>query len=118
MEHPDEAPHKIASHKKSTLFLLSAWTMGITGLILGLAISPDWFARFGSVMVLFAVMSEYTLIHFEFTQLYKNLDAIKSHENIPDLSPSKWHRKKVWFSHLTVIIGTGIWGFGDLLHML
>jgi len=61
------------------------------------------------------VMSEYALIHQEFDTLYRRLDKVSADDNIPDLSPSKWHRKKVWFSHLTVILGTLIWGFGDLV---
>lgn len=101
--------------RKGTIFLLLAWASGFIGFVLGWVLEPLWFARFGSLIVLFAVMSEYMLIHHEFDTLYIRLDKIRAQDNIPDLSPSKWHRKKVFVSHLTVIIGTIIWGFGDLL---
>ena len=101
--------------KKSGLLLLLAWLAGLVGLILGVVLDPLWFARFGSLVVLFSLMSEYSLLHGELNILYARLSKIDSDDDIPDLSPSKWHNKKVWLSHLTIIIGTLIWGFGDLL---
>lgn len=102
-------------YRKGTIFLLLAWFMAIWGLFMGMLLEPLWFARFGSMVVLFAVMSEYALIHQEFDTLYRRLERISADDDIPDLSPSKWHRKKVWVAHLTVIAGTLIWGFGDLI---
>ncbi len=104
-----------SAKKRATTFLLLAVLMGIIGLILEITLHQPWFARFGSLVVLFGLISEYILIHAELSRLYKNLDNLKSTDDIPDLSPSKWHHKKVWFAHFTVIVGTIIWGFGDLL---
>ena len=101
--------------KKSGLLLVLAWASGVIGLLIGLALEPMWFARFGSLVVLFSLMSEYALLHNELNQLYMRLKKVDDSGDIPDLSPSKWHHKKVWFSHLTIIFGTLIWGFGDLL---
>ena len=101
--------------KKSGLFLLLAWIAGGIGLILGLAFEPIWFARFGSLVVLFAVMSEYIMFHSELKIIYDNLENHKSIKEITDITPSRWHQKKMWLTHLTVILGTLIWGFGDLL---
>lgn len=101
--------------KKSGLLLLLAWGSGLVGLLLGLALEPLWFARLGSLMVLFSLMSEYLLLHNELNRLYASLEKVDDAGDIPDLSPSKWHHKKVWLSHLTIILGTLIWGFGDLL---
>ena len=101
--------------KKSGLLLILAWVAGLVGLLLGLALEPMWFARFGSLMVLFSLMSEYFLLHNELNRLYVSLEKVDDAANIADLSPSKWHHKKVWLSHLTIILGTLIWGFGDLL---
>jgi len=102
-------------YRHSSLFLLAAWAVGLLGFGLGWAFEPIWFARFGSLVVLFGVMSEYSLLHQELSVLYKRLDKISWSDDIPDLSPSKWHQKKIWWSHLTVIVGTVIWGFGDLV---
>lgn len=101
--------------KKSGLLLLLAWLAGLLGLVLGLTLEPIWLARFGSLMVLFSLMGEYILLHNELNRLYASLEKVDDSGDIPDLSPSKWHYKKVKLSHLTVILGTLIWGFGDLL---
>ena len=101
--------------KKSGLLLLLAWLAGLLGLVLGLVLEPSWFARFGSLVVLFSVMSEYSLLHGELNVLYQRLEKVMAEDDMPDLTPSKWHLKKVWVSHVTIIAGTVIWGFGDLL---
>jgi len=100
--------------KSSFLLLIFAWVAGLLGLILGLVFDPIWFARFGSIVVLFGVMAEYSLLHGELNLLYARLEKIHEDET-PDLTPSKWHQKKVLVSHATVILGTLIWGFGDLV---
>ncbi len=101
--------------KKSVLLLLIAWALGVLGLVLGLIFDPLWFARFGSLVVLFAAMSEYSLLHGELNRLYLRLEKVDADMDMPDLTPSKWHLKKVALSHITLIAGTLIWGFGDLL---
>lgn len=101
--------------KKSGLLLLLAWAAGLVGLVLGIWLEPLWFARFGSLVVLFSVMSEYSLLHGELNVLYQRLEKVDADMDMPDLKPSKWHLKKVWMSHITIVIGTLIWGFGDLI---
>ncbi|MDG6778162.1 hypothetical protein QCB44_05530 [Thiomicrorhabdus sp. zzn3] len=100
--------------KRSGVLLVAAWVMGGIGLVNGLLLEPIWFARFGSLVVLFAVMSEYALLHGELDVLYRRLEKVHAEDDMPDLTPSKWHRKKVWLTHVTVVAGTLIWGFGDL----
>jgi hypothetical protein len=101
--------------KKSILLLLLAWLSAFIGLILGVWLDPLWFARFGSLIVLFSVMSEYSLLHGELNRLYIRLETVDADDDMPDLTPSKWHNKKVWMSHVTIVAGTIIWGFGDLV---
>jgi len=101
--------------KKSLLLLLLAWLSGLIGLVLGVWFEPLWFARFGSLIVLFSVMSEYSLLHGELNRLYIRLETVDADDDMPDLKPSKWHVKKVLLSHITIISGTIIWGFGDLI---
>lgn len=101
--------------RKNGLLLVLAWFSCLVGLVLGVLFEPMWFARFGSVVVLFAVMSEYSLLHGELTRLYMRLHTVDADSDMPNLTPSKWHLKKVWLSHVTLVVGTLIWGFGDLL---
>jgi hypothetical protein len=75
-----------------------------------------WFARFGSLVVLFALMGEFSLLKGELSRLYGRLsDSDDGLVHSKDFMPSRWHNKKSVFLHLTIIIGTIIWGFGDLL---
>lgn len=101
--------------KRSGLLLVGAWVSGLIGLILGILLEPLWFARFGSVVVLLALMGEYSLIQSQLARLYSQLEKVEHDDDMPDLTPSKWHRKKVLLSHITIVFGTLIWGFGDLL---
>ncbi len=98
--------------------LVASWVFGVIGFILGVYFKPELFSRFGSIVVLLAVMSEYALLKLELELLYKRLrgqgEAAAGNTGIPDLSPSKSHQKQALISHITIVIGTFIWGFGDL----
>ena len=99
--------------------ILFSWVVGAIGLMLGVCVSPEWFGRFGSLIVLFAVMSEYALLQSELNNLYAALKGQGAAEfgndtGIPDLSVSKWHRTQTLMSHSTIVVGTLIWGFGDI----
>ena len=94
------------------LYLMAAWLCAVIGLALGVFIEPSLFSRIGSIVVLFALMGEFTLLRQELDTLYEHL-----HDNSGEQyqSPSLWHQKKALISHATVVIGTLIWGFGDML---
>ena len=101
--------------KKSGVLLVLSWIVGVIGLFLGISFDPLWFARFGSLMVLLTAMSEYSLMHSELNILYEQLENHKTIKEIDDITPSRWHQKKVRLTHITLVLGTLIWGFGDLL---
>jgi hypothetical protein len=99
-----------------SLCLLMSWLLGAIGFLLGLAIEPMWFARFGSLVVLFALMGEFSLLKGELSRLYVRLsDSDDGLVHSKDFMPSRWHNKKSLLLHLTIIAGTIVWGFGDLL---
>ena len=98
------------------LALLCAWLCTCLGLILGLVFDAGWFGRFGSLVVLFALIGEFSLLKGELNLLYQRLgDSDDGLVHSKDFSPSRWHGKKSVMLHLTVVVGTVIWGFGDLL---
>ena len=98
--------------------LIASWAFGVLGFVLGIYLNPEFFSRFGAIVVLFALMSEYTLLKSELDRLYQRLHgqgaAQAGNAGIPNLAPSKWHKKKAQVSHITIVVGTFIWGFGDL----
>ena len=98
------------------LCLLTAWLTGALGFLLGVAISPDWFARFGSLVVLLALIGEFSLLKSELYHLYDRLgNSDDGLVHTKDFKPSRWHNKKSILLHLTIVCGTIIWGFGDLI---
>jgi hypothetical protein len=104
--------------RAAIVFLFLSWCTGIYGLTLGLQVTPELFSRMGSIIVLLAVASEYTLLKCELTRLYGKLQGCGGSQDggmgITKLVPSFWHRTQANLSHITIIIGTLIWGFGDL----
>jgi hypothetical protein len=97
--------------------ILLAWGFSYVGYYLGVNYDPLWFARFGSVIVLFGIIAEFILLQNQFSALYSSLNgqgaAVFGGTGIPDLTPSKWKRIQSTLAHFTVISGTLIWGFGD-----
>ena len=97
------------------IFLLISWLMGAIGFLLGLAITPGWFARFGSLVVLFSLIGEFSLLKGELSRLYDRLgNSDDGLVHSKDFTPSRWHAKKSILLHLSIVSGTVIWGFGDL----
>lgn len=89
----------------------------IIGLILGIQWEPIWFARFGALVVLFAVMAEYSLVQIEMANIYKNVEKYSGVWNDTpwDIKPSLKQTVTSRLAHTLVVFGTLIWGFGDWL---
>ena len=89
----------------------------VVGLVWGVNENVTIFSRFGSLVVLCGVASEYALIQAEFSKLYAALKgegaAAAGNVGIPDLTPTKKHKMLALISHIVIITGTLIWGFGD-----
>ena len=106
----------IHSPRLPILCLLLAWTAGTVGLLFGLLVAPHWLGRSGSVIVLFALIGEFSLMRGELHRLYLRLaGGNDGMARGADFTPSRWHNKKSVLLHLTIVAGTLIWGFGDLL---
>lgn len=104
-------------HSFSILMLISSVVSIITGLFLGVLNDYKWFGNFGALVVLCGVASEYSLIQLEFKALYKSLKgqgaAVAGNKGVPDLTPKKPHSILANLSHIVIVIGTLIWGFGE-----
>ncbi|MEO9736424.1 MAG: hypothetical protein ABJF90_05140 [Lentilitoribacter sp.] len=94
-----------------------AIAMALVGLSLGIYIEPKWFGNFGALVVMFGVASEYSLLQHELKALYSALRgqgaAVCGNDGIPDLSPGKFHSRLALISHLVIVLGTVLWGFGE-----
>ena len=96
--------------------LLGAWALVVIGLVIGIVWQDHWFARFGSLVVLVALIGEFSMLRAELRLLYDRLgNTDDDFVHARDFTPSRWQSKKSLLLHLTVVAGTLIWGFGDLV---
>ncbi len=104
-------------YKFSLWMLFLAVVSLVCGLYLGFVYDYKWLGNFGSLIVLFGAMSEYLLMQLELKVLYFTLKGqaqpMDGGKGIPDLSPTNCHRCLANTSHLVIIVGTFIWGFGE-----
>ncbi|GJQ64435.1 MAG: hypothetical protein K8F36_08155 [Melioribacteraceae bacterium] len=104
-------------NRKPVIFLLIAWLILLFSLYLDIIWGSSFFYRAGSSMVLFAFIAEYYLLrtrdkyHSNQLKTFYKGNQVKFEE----VHPSKGHQYLEKVSHFTVIIGTVIWGYGDLL---
>lgn len=73
-----------------------------------------WFSRSGSVMVLICVIVEYRLGNLQ--QIgFKDPQKALQHEIVSAGQQAEYKKYIDWFAHFQIVIGTIIWGYGDLL---
>ena len=77
----------------------------------------NWFARSGSVIVLLAVIVEYRISSHIYEDIQRaQLIQSKVNMSVPMKGKPTNKRKKISIAaHITLILGTLIWGYGDLL---
>lgn len=77
---------------------------------------PDiWFARSGAILVLFAIIVEYRLSKMLQTEI--NNSNVVAGLGIPaGVSVPKANSILSIVTHITVLLGTIVWAYGDLLH--
>jgi hypothetical protein len=104
------------------LLLAVAWLFAAFSYYLSQRTGADWFSRSGSVMCLIGAA-----VSFRVSGLYQCDLAAAFKEGLLSvpaeieiaLDPPKSYQAVTYLSYLTGIIGTGVWGYGDLLlHML
>jgi len=99
--------------------LIAAWVISIISFYIGMHNGFHWFARSGALMVLFSIMAEYQLIMEKQNYIYKlvtqgRINTEQSLRAKGNFDPSNTHKRKEIVTHISVVIGTLIWGYGDL----
>ena len=100
------------------LLIAAAWLFAAFSYYLSRATGADWFARSGAVMGLAGAAVTFRLAHFYQRALATALK--EGHVSVPrgielGLEPPRPHVVLSYLGYLTGIVGTGIWGYGDLL---
>ncbi|PHQ60930.1 MAG: hypothetical protein COC03_00870 [Robiginitomaculum sp.] len=96
--------------------LIGAWGFTILSLFLNIDASNNLFARSGSMLVLVAIIISYQLMASR-NAYHNNQLAMSKDGNPVDFSkqhPSTFHHQLEKAAQITAVIGTVIWGYGDL----
>jgi hypothetical protein len=100
------------------LLTLSAWLFAAFSYYLSRKTGTDWFSRSGSIMGLMGAV-----VAFRGLNVYQHKLLIALREGLVTLpreielalDPLRSFRVLSYCGYLTGVIGTGIWGYGDLL---
>ena len=100
------------------LLLASAWLFAIFSYYLSRKTGADWFSRSGSVMGLIGAVTSFKVAGVYLNELataFKEGLVSVPREIALTLEPPKSYRALAYCSYLTGVVGTGVWGYGDLL---
>ncbi len=108
--------HKTKNLKPIIFFVIS-WLIVLISFYFESVLGGFLFSRSGSLMVLFAVMAEYNLLSTrEKYHIYQFREYSRGNQvNLEEIHPSKSHQYLEKAAHINVVLGTILWGYGDLL---
>jgi len=100
-----------------TVFLLLSWVVVPLSLYLEFVLGADLFSRSGSLMVLFAAIAEYQLLRVRDSHHSEQLQTFSEGGRVAfrTFHPSRGHQRQESLAHVSVVLGTLIWGYGTLL---
>jgi hypothetical protein len=100
------------------IVLACPWLFAVFSYYLSRKTGTDWFARSGSVMALIGAAATFRLAaRFQkqlATRLKEGLASVRQEIEVV-LNPPPLYRLTSYFGYVTGIVGTAIWGYGDLL---
>ena len=100
------------------LLMAAAWLFAAFSFYLSIKTGADWFTRSGAVMALVGAAVTFRLANFYqralATALKEELVSVSKEIEL-HLEPPESYVGLLYLGYLTGIIGTGIWGYGDLL---
>ena len=100
------------------LLIAAAWLFAAFSYYLSRKTGADWFSRSGALMALVGAAVTFRLVHFYqgalATALKEGLVSLPREIELR-LKPPKSYQLLSYLGYLTGVVGTGIWGYGDLL---
>jgi hypothetical protein len=108
----------VAAAVQLGLLVGAVWIFAAFSFYLSKTTGGDWFARSGSIMCLVGAVVAFRLVGLYQRGLQialKHGMVSASREIELSLEPPKPYTTLAYVGYLTGIIGTGIWGYGDLL---
>ena len=100
------------------ILIAAAWLFAAFSYYLSRKTGADWFSRSGAVMGLVGAAVTFRLAHFYqralATALKEGLVSVPKEIEL-GLEPPRSYVVLSYLGYLTGIVGTGLWGYGDLL---
>ena len=108
---------------KNTYFLVGvglavAWVFAAVSFLVSGPTEMDWFPRSGAVMCLVAAAANFALVKVhqrDLAEIFRDQERSKREKAEQILHPPAVYSNLAKISYLTGIVGTAIWGYGDLL---
>jgi len=98
------------------ILIAAAWLFAAFSYYLSRKTGVDWFSRSGALMGLVGAAVTFRLAHFYQRALATAEGLVSVAKEIElGLEPPRSYVLLSYFGYLTGIVGTGIWGYGDLL---
>jgi len=110
-------------HLKNTYFrvavgLAASWFFTAASFFLSRQGAVDWFSRSGAVLCLMAAVANFALVEVhqrDLANIFKDQEHSRREKAEQILKPPATYTVLARLSYLTGILGTAIWGYGDLL---
>ena len=100
------------------LGLVASWLFVILSFYTSTRTAVDWFSRSGAVMCLIAAAANISLLKVhqsDLARIIRDDDHTAREKAEAILQPPESYTRLSRLSYLTGILGTAIWGYGDLL---
>jgi len=98
--------------------LAASWIFAVVSFLLSRQGAVDWFSRSGAVLCLMAAAANFALVKVhqrDLAQIFKDQEHSRREKAEEILIPPATYTTLARLSYVTGIVGTAIWGYGDLL---
>ena len=106
------------SYTRIGLGLLASFLFVAISYAISTQTAVDWFSRSGAVMCLIAAAANFGLVKIhqsDLAKIIRDQDRSAREKAEAILKPPQTYTRLSWLSYVTAVLGTAIWGYGDLL---
>ena len=113
---PADPPEEQGLHGPQMLLLLG-YVVAAASLGAQLAVGHSLFPRSGALLVALSVVAQFRLLHSRDLHHNGQLQAhvAGQHVDFGRIHPSARHQTLEWIAHASSVLGTILWGYGDMV---
>jgi hypothetical protein len=100
------------------LGLVASWLFAAISFFVSEQDAVDWFSRSGAVLCLMAAVANFALVKVhqrDLAEIFEDKERSRREKAEQILKPPVDYVRLSRLSYVTAILGTAIWGYGDLL---